>query len=252
MLGESPKRISLILISIVHSFIFQNSDSISLGRVISAGKFKEGTLWNHQCSKSGRMWRNRRRVEKNRLQKSSKWNESVSHSAMPYSLRPWAAPHQVPLSMGFSRQGYWSSLPFPSPGDLPDPGIEPRSLALQADSLPTELPGKPQRTVRCLEFHTYLISFVAKRRFQDTWLPQALRCILDLLKQGPLFRSLNKEWGSTHWSSFKHTFPCFCLEWCNYTLLSKPKESGGLQSVGSQKVRHDWATNTFTFSFSKP
>ena len=108
---------------------------------------------------------------------------------MPYSLRPWAAPHQVPLSMGFSRQGYWSSLPFPSPGDLPDPGIEPRSLALQADSLPTELPGKPQRTVRCLEFHTYLISFVAKRRFQDTWLPQALRCILDLLKQGLLFRS---------------------------------------------------------------
>ena len=143
MLGESPKRISLILISIVHSFIFQNSDSISLGRVISAGKFKEGTLWNHQCSKSGRMWRNRRRVEKNRLQKSSKWNESVSHSAMPYSLRPWAAPHQVPPSMGFSRQGYWSSLPFPSPGDLPDPGIEPRSLALQADSLPTELPGSP-------------------------------------------------------------------------------------------------------------
>ena len=46
---------------------------------------------------------------------------------------------QVPLSMGFSRQQYWSGLPFPSPGDLPDPGIEPRSAALQADSLPTEL-----------------------------------------------------------------------------------------------------------------
>ena len=45
--------------------------------------------------------------------------------------------------MGFSRQGYWSGLPFPSPGDLPDPGIEPRSPALQADSLPTELQGKP-------------------------------------------------------------------------------------------------------------
>ena len=45
--------------------------------------------------------------------------------------------------MGFSRQGYWSGLPFPSPGYLPDPGIEPRSLALQADSLPIELPGKP-------------------------------------------------------------------------------------------------------------
>ena len=45
--------------------------------------------------------------------------------------------------MGFSRQEYWSGLPFPSPGDLPDQGIEPGSPALQADSLPTELQGKP-------------------------------------------------------------------------------------------------------------
>ena len=50
---------------------------------------------------------------------------------------------QTPPSMGFSRQEYWSELPFPSPGDLPDPGIEPGSPALQADSLPTELLGKP-------------------------------------------------------------------------------------------------------------
>ena len=49
-----------------------------------------------------------------------------------------------PLSMGFSGQEYWSGLPFPSPGDLPDPGIEPGSPTLQADSLPSEPPGKPQ------------------------------------------------------------------------------------------------------------
>ena len=49
--------------------------------------------------------------------------------------------HQAPLCMGFSRHEYWSGLPFPSPGDLPDSGIEPGSPALQADSLPTELPG---------------------------------------------------------------------------------------------------------------
>ena len=54
----------------------------------------------------------------------------------------WTIAHQAPLSMGFSRQEYWSELPFPFPGDLPDPGIEPRSPALQADSLPTELQGK--------------------------------------------------------------------------------------------------------------
>ena len=46
--------------------------------------------------------------------------------------------------MEFSRQEYWSGLPFPSPGDLPNPGIEPGSPALQADSLPTDPPGKPQ------------------------------------------------------------------------------------------------------------
>ena len=55
----------------------------------------------------------------------------------------WTVAHQASLSMGFSRQGYWSGLPFPSPGDLPDPGIEPRSPALQADSSPSEPPGKP-------------------------------------------------------------------------------------------------------------
>ena len=48
----------------------------------------------------------------------------------------WIVAHQVPLPMEFARQGYWSGLPFPSPGDLPNPGIEPRSPALQADSLP--------------------------------------------------------------------------------------------------------------------
>ena len=51
----------------------------------------------------------------------------------------WTVACQSPLSMGFSRQEYWSGLPFPSPGDLPNPGIEPWSPALQADSLPTEL-----------------------------------------------------------------------------------------------------------------
>ena len=51
----------------------------------------------------------------------------------------WIVACQAPLSMGFSRQEYWSGLPFPSPEDLSDPGIKPRSPALQADDLPTEL-----------------------------------------------------------------------------------------------------------------
>ena len=60
---------------------------------------------------------------------------------------PWTVAYQACPSMGFSRQGYWSGLPFPSPGDLPYPGIEPGSHALQAEALPSELPGKPQFNV---------------------------------------------------------------------------------------------------------
>ena len=55
-------------------------------------------------------------------------------------VTPWTVAYQAPLSMEFSRQEYWSGLPFPSPGDLPNPEIEPRSPALQADSLPSEPP----------------------------------------------------------------------------------------------------------------
>ena len=56
---------------------------------------------------------------------------------------PWSVAYQAPPSMGFSREEYWSGLPFPSPGDLPDPGIEPGSPALRADALHSETPGKP-------------------------------------------------------------------------------------------------------------
>ena len=65
----------------------------------------------------------------------------------PTFVTPWTVAHQAYLSMEFSRQEHWSSLPFPSPGDLPDPSIEPASpmsLALQVDSLLTEPLGKPQ------------------------------------------------------------------------------------------------------------
>ena len=67
--------------------------------------------------------------------------KSLSH------VRLFAAPrtvaHQAPPSMGFSRQEYWSGLPFPSPVELPNPGIKPKSPALQANALTSEPPGKP-------------------------------------------------------------------------------------------------------------
>ena len=66
---------------------------------------------------------------------------SLSHVQL--LVTPWTVVHQAPLSVGFSRQEYWSGLPFPSPGDLPDPGVKPQSPAFQADSLPFELQGSP-------------------------------------------------------------------------------------------------------------
>ena len=56
----------------------------------------------------------------------------------PTTATPWTVACKVPLSVEFSKQQYWSGLPFPSPGDLPDPGIEPGSPTLQADALPSE------------------------------------------------------------------------------------------------------------------
>ena len=66
--------------------------------------------------------------------------QSLSHIQL--FVTPWAIIHQTPLSMEFSKKEYWSGLPFPSPGDHPNSGIEPGSPALQADSLHSELPGK--------------------------------------------------------------------------------------------------------------
>ena len=70
----------------------------------------------------------------------------LSGSVVSNSETLWTVACQAPLSMEFSRQEYWSGLPCPPPGDLPNPGTKPRCPALQADSLPSEPPGKPRNT----------------------------------------------------------------------------------------------------------
>ena len=72
----------------------------------------------------------------------------------PTLATPWTVACQAPLSVGFSRHEYWNGLPFPSPGDLHDPGIEPGSSALQVDSLQSEPPGNPQ--IHIYIFYIYL------------------------------------------------------------------------------------------------
>ena len=68
--------------------------------------------------------------------------EVKSLSRVRLFATPWTVAYQASPSMGFSRQEYWSGLPFPSPGKLSDPGIEPRSPALEEDTLTSEPPGK--------------------------------------------------------------------------------------------------------------
>ena len=64
---------------------------------------------------------------------------SLVTKSCPILVTPWTVASEVPLFRRFSRQEYWSGLPFPSPGNLLDPGFKPGSPALQVDSLPTEL-----------------------------------------------------------------------------------------------------------------
>ena len=98
----------------------------------------------------------------------------LSHSVVSSFATPWTVAHQAPLSMGFPRQEYWSGLPFPSPGDLPHPGIKLRSPSLASRFFTTTPPGKPfnflplikfslsanctptlQPTQTCIHTHTY-------------------------------------------------------------------------------------------------
>ena len=83
----------------------------------------------------------------------------VSVSVMSNSVTPWTVARQAPLSLEFSKQGHWSGSPCPSPGHLPDPGVEPGPPALQADSLPSE----PQ-------FKNCLIKLEMKTQAGNTWL----------------------------------------------------------------------------------
>ena len=98
---------------------------------------------------------------------SSAWAQS--HSRVQFLGTTWYATHQVPLSMGFSRQEYWSRLPCPPPGDLPHSGIEPASPALQADSLLLNLRGSPSKDAYVLIFNTLLFFPRSEKCQPEAW-----------------------------------------------------------------------------------
>ena len=90
-----------------------------------------------------------------------------SHKVVSNSCDPHGLYRPAFLSIRFSRQEYWSGLPFPSPGDLPNPRIEPGSPALQADSLPTELPGKPVKLFSHVQL--FVIPWMKPTRHVHPW-----------------------------------------------------------------------------------
>ena len=101
-------------------------------------------------------------------QVGGKRNESISCSVMSNSNSKTVANH-APLSVGFPRKEYWSGLPFPSPGDLPDSGIEPVSPVLSSGFFTTEPPGKPSATYTCLKICNTAERFgnYYQRKFQE-------------------------------------------------------------------------------------
>ena len=123
--------------------------------------------------------------------------------------------------MGFSKQEYWSGLPFPSPEDLPDPGIKPRSPALQADSLLSEPPGKPTPDLRVP------VKFVLKNHLaQEPLVAQTVKSLPE--EQETRVQSLGREDPlekemAIHSSILAWRIPC-------------REEPGGIQSVGLQRV----------------
>ena len=84
----------------------------------------------------------------------------ITLSVVSDSAAPWTVACQVPLSMGFSRQEYWSGLPFPSPEELPNPGIEPWSPASQAGSLLIELQGSPNITYNIILYGIFAYTHI--------------------------------------------------------------------------------------------
>ena len=164
------------------------------------------------------------------MEKDAAWGvpcmvlESVSRSVLSNSGIPWTGAHQVSLSMGFSRQEYWSGLPFPSPGDCLSPGIEPGSPALQADSLPSE----PQET----EMH-------------GTWHP--IKGKLACHKLQPNFsRCLRKHYGKTQCSLRKMAFH-FCGSGVAGTGGTEEEEDGRRDRKASFVVNSPGAPATWCF-----
>ena len=125
------------------------------------------------------------------------------------SATPWTVARQAPLSMGFPRQEYWSGLPFPTPGDLPDPGVEPASAALAGRFFTTAPPGKPWwvLTTRC--FHD---GQQERSTYHTTALISHASKVMNKILQARLQQYVNQELPfCCHEIGLSHKYIIFCL-----------------------------------------
>ena len=162
---------------------------------------------------------------------------------MSDSLWPlWTIARQAPLSMGFSRQEYWSGLPFSSPGDLPNPATEPDSPSLQADSLPFEPPiQEPAVTIFKIDKRNWSFRLFAQMllAFWSSGLQNwKILALLDTYYDCALLKVITEKAMAPHSSTLAWKIP-----WM--------EEPGRLQSMGSPRVRHDWATSLSLFAFTQ-
>ena len=139
--------IAIAMVFPIFFFIKENPfDTASFLSLVSTRKYGWGKSWNLWTRKTG----GHQVSIYVKLSLNSRHSKKVKVKSLTLSIwlfaTPWTLVGQAPLSMGFSRQEYWSGLPFPSPGDLPDPGIEPGFPTLQADSLLSEPPGNPRHS----------------------------------------------------------------------------------------------------------
>ena len=163
--------------------------------------------------------------------------------ASPWTIACWA-----PRSLEFSRQEFWGGLPFPSPEDLPDPGIKPRSPALQADSLPAELWGKPHEVVCCVLIKLPLnFADILLHLWRDIgycvfvqWIAQSMynSCILKIMFY--LWDNLKSYYCFTWSCSFRIYFSFLCLL-CLVLKLSHTGQTGKSERTQGKKIwRWEW------------
>ena len=115
-------------------------DSMGMGLGGLQETVKDMEAWCAAVVESDMGWQ---RVRHDLAAEQQQCARAESHQSCPTLRDSMDIARQAPLSMGFSRHEYWSGVPFPPPGDLPNPGMEPRSATLQAHSLRSEPPGKP-------------------------------------------------------------------------------------------------------------